>query len=92
VVYETGLPLREFIHEGNEKLWKQAIADPAREAAWVLIAEGDALDRLRDHRFSFPEGFVPVTHFGRVTVYRRATDLEPRRARMEPPHGGDPID
>lgn len=82
VVFETRIHLREFVHEGNVGLWEHVAVDPAREVAWVLIAEGDALDRVREYRPAFPESFVPVMRSGRVTIYRRAADLGPRLAGM----------
>ena len=82
VVFETRIPVREFVHEGNVGLWEHVAVDPAREVAWVLIAEGDALDRVREYRPAFPESFVPVMRSGRVTIYRRAADLGPRLAGM----------
>lgn len=83
VLFELGLPLREVVHEGNGNWWTYAVVDPEREVAWIIIVEGDILDRVRQVRARFPEGFVPVMEFPRVVVYRRATDLLPRQARRE---------
>jgi hypothetical protein len=82
VLFELGLPLREIVHEGNGNWWTYAVVDPVREVSWVIVVEGDILDQVRLVRARFPEGFVPVMEFPRVVVYRRATDLEPRQAKV----------
>jgi hypothetical protein len=68
---QRGVPLRNVVHEGNEGWWESAIVDPAREVGWIIVAHGDALDAVRQVRSAFPEGFVAVLRFGRVTIYRR---------------------
>jgi len=82
VLFELGMPLREVVHEGNGNWWTYAVVDPEREVSWVIVVEGDILDRVRLVRARFPEGFVPVQQFPRVMVYRRASDLLPRQARV----------
>jgi hypothetical protein len=74
VLFETRLPLREFVHEGNGWIWEYAAVDPARNVRWVLVSPGDTLDQIRAYRPAFPEGFVPVARWGLVTVYTRAGD------------------
>jgi hypothetical protein len=69
---QLGLPLREVVHEGNGHWWEYAVVDPGREVAWVMVAQGDLLDGVRQARRSFPEGFTPAFQFGRVTIYGRA--------------------
>ena len=71
VLFETGLPLREVVHEGNGHYWASAVVDPARFVSWVLVADGDVLDQVRFYRKAFPEGFVPVWSGARVTLYAR---------------------
>ena len=71
VLFETGLPLREVVHEGNGHYWASAVVDPARFVAWVLVADGDALDQVRLYRKAFPEGFVPVWSGASLTLYAR---------------------
>lgn len=80
VVWETQLPLREFVHEGTHSYWDHAVVDPEREVAWVMLTRGDVLDRIRQYRPGFPEGFVKVDGFNRISLYRRARDLAPRLA------------
>jgi len=79
VVYETRIPIREFVYEENTGFWERAVAEPSLEVAWVLIADGDVLDGVRERRPAFPEGFVPVAHSGRLTVYRRLDEAMPHR-------------
>ena len=71
VLFETGLPLREVVHEGNGHYWANAVVDPHRFVAWVLVADGDILDQVRTYRRAFPEGFVPVWQGASLTLYAR---------------------
>ena len=71
VLFETGLPLREVVHEGNGHYWASAVVDPARFVSWVLVSDGDALDQVRTYRRAFPEGFVPVWSGASLTLYAR---------------------
>ena len=71
VLFETQLPLREVVHEGNGHYWESAVVDPARYVAWILIADGDALDQVRTYRHAFPEGFSPVWRAAGLTLYAR---------------------
>jgi len=72
---QRGVPLREFVHEGNDDYWEYAVVDPAREVGWVMIVEGDVLDHVRRLRPGFPEGFEPALRFRRVTIYRRQAPM-----------------
>jgi hypothetical protein len=79
VLFETGLPLREVVHEGNGHYWANAVVDPTRFVSWVLIADGDVLDQVRTYRRAFPEGFVPVWSGASLTLYaRQAASAAPR--------------
>jgi hypothetical protein len=71
VLFETGLPLREVVHEGNGFYWANAVVDPHRFVSWILIADGDVLDQVRTYRRAFPEGFAPVWTGARLTLYAR---------------------
>jgi hypothetical protein len=71
VLFETGLHLRDVVHEGNGHYWANAVVDPARFVSWVLVADGDVLDQVRSYRRAFPEGFVPVWSGARLTLYAR---------------------
>ena len=71
VLFETGLPLREVVHEGNGHYWANAVVDPHRFVSWVLVADGDVLDQVRTYRRAFPEGFLPVWRGASLTLYAR---------------------
>ena len=74
VLWETRLPLREIVHEGNGHYWQSAVVDPSRYVQWVLLAEGDILDQQRFYRRAFPEGFAEVWRGARLTLYERRYD------------------
>ena len=44
VMFESGLNLRQYIHEGVSTEWKAAIADPATYAKWVVTANSNVGD------------------------------------------------
>ena len=71
VLWETRLPLREVVHEGNGHTWESAVVDPSRYVQWVLLAEGDVLDQQRQYKRAFPEGFAEVWRGARLTLYER---------------------
>ena len=71
VLFETGLHLREVVHEGNGHYWANAVVDPERFVSWVLVADGDVLDQVRSYRKAFPEGFAPVWSGASLTLYAR---------------------
>jgi hypothetical protein len=78
VLYElgqSGVPLREVVHEGNGSWWSDAVVDPEREVGWIVIAQGDILDQVRQVRRRFPEGFTPVLGFRGVRIYKRVNDV-----------------
>jgi hypothetical protein len=78
VLFEIHLPLREVVHEGNGHYWANGVVDPGRFVSWVLIADGDVLDQVRNYRRAFPEGFVPVWRGASLTLYERKGGPAPR--------------
>jgi hypothetical protein len=71
-LFELQLPLREVVHEGNHPIWERALADPAGEVEWVLVAEGDVIDLERAGRPAMLDGFAPWRRFRSSVLYRRA--------------------
>ncbi|HEV2402795.1 MAG TPA: cellulase family glycosylhydrolase [Candidatus Saccharimonadales bacterium] len=41
VMFESGLNLKQYIHEGVSREWQAAIADPTLYAKWVVTANGN---------------------------------------------------
>jgi hypothetical protein len=70
-----GLGLRNFLHEGNGDLWKEALRDPRRSVRWILIeeaAEGGGLLATRARNSpAFLEGFRRVVEGGGMVLYER---------------------
>lgn len=46
LAFSTGIPLSHFIHEGTGDYWTNALADPRREAEWIIMANGDVGDQV----------------------------------------------
>ena len=40
VLHNSGLPVKEFIHEGNRPLWEEALDDPTPYARWIVMVAG----------------------------------------------------
>ena len=68
------LPLRDFVHEGNGDLWRNAMAAPRRYVGWILIEEqaldGDMLARHVRRDTAFLAGFERVASGGGLALYR----------------------
>jgi hypothetical protein len=49
LVYDSGLPVKEFVYnEGGEKLWNEALQNPAKQVGWICMQKGDAIsERLQ---------------------------------------------
>jgi hypothetical protein len=48
-MFQTNLPYRNFIYEGNRKWWRDSLKDPSKYARWVVFDEnesGDAVNQL----------------------------------------------
>jgi hypothetical protein len=40
IILESGLPDREFIHEGSQETWRCALRRPQRWARWIVLFKG----------------------------------------------------
>jgi hypothetical protein len=71
----SGLPLRDFLHEGNGDLWADAFGAPRHHVHWILIEEqalgGDTLARRARQDSTFLDGFTRVSSGGGLVLYRR---------------------
>ncbi len=69
-LYELQIPVRELVFEGNKKLWRRTLGEARGEVAWVLVTEGDVVDRVHRQRPEFLDGFRPWRRFRRSVLYR----------------------
>ena len=77
---QAGIPLRRVINEGNHRTWKQpadpnglwehALADPARNADYVIAFEGDSVWQAVQGRHLPEIVEIHVTGQARAIVYR----------------------
>ncbi len=78
----AGFGIRDYIHEGIEDLWDDALVSPRRHVEWILFEEqaegGDVLTALRREQPDFVAGFTRACSAGGVALYRR--NDEPERA------------
>lgn len=61
IFQQAGIPLRQVVNEGNHRpwkrpsdpsgLWERALADPPQYADYVIVFDGDAVDRAADRNY-----------------------------------------
>jgi hypothetical protein len=78
----AGFRIKDYLHEGNGDLWKEALKRPHPHAAWILIEEraegGDMLAALVRTNPVFLSGYARVAEGGGVALYRRTQNSESR--------------
>jgi len=73
VIWRTGLPLHNFVNDGNHPYWEDALRDP-RGVRWVVIVPGDRLEEDFDGGQRLEPWFEPVYAGPEATIYRRLPD------------------
>lgn len=62
-IHRLGLPMRNFIYEGNQDIWERAINNPARYVEWIVISNAGKAEHSRDkvaqYLLSDPDRLVP---------------------------------
>jgi hypothetical protein len=71
-----GLSIADFVHEGNDVIWKNALAvGPAAHTGWMLVEEqaegGDLLAQRMREEPAFAQGMMKVCEGGGVALYKR---------------------
>lgn len=73
----AGFRLDDFVHEGTDDVWPDALDDPRRHVQWMLFEEqaegGDVLTQRRERFPEFVQGFARVCEGAGVALYRRVT-------------------
>ncbi len=71
----AGFRLDDFVHEGTDDVWPDALEDPRRHVQWILFEEkaegGDVLTQRRERFPAFVQGFARVAEAAGVALYRR---------------------
>jgi hypothetical protein len=71
----AGFEIKDYLHEGNGDLWKEALKRPRPHAAWILMEEraegGDLLAQRAKRDPAFLAGYRRVAEGGGVALYRR---------------------
>ncbi len=79
VIWRTGLPLHNFVNDGNHPYWEDALRDPSR-VRWIVIVPGDRLDDEFEAGKRLEPWFEQVYAGPNATIYRRlpaASDAPP---------------
>jgi hypothetical protein len=70
-----GFRLDDFVHEGTDAIWPDALDSPMRHVQWILFEEqsegGDVLTRWRRRFPELVDGFERVCEGGGVALYRK---------------------
>jgi hypothetical protein len=70
-----GFRLDDFVHEGTDDIWPDAVDSPKRHVQWILFEEqsegGDSLTQIRQRFPEFVDGFERVCEGGGVALYRK---------------------
>lgn len=75
--YETGVLMKQFVHEGTDALWKESLENPASRVEWVVMMNGDVGDPLYDAFIKtgnelFKQNYT-IAYQGRfLNIYRRS--------------------
>lgn len=50
LLFRSGIKLKRFITEGTSEYWKESLEDPTKHADWIIMHEGDLVEKnLRDN-------------------------------------------
>jgi len=76
MAFSTGLPMRQFIHEGTGKYWETSLDNPSVYARWIVMANGDIGDPVYDALIKegdsmFLEDYNIRAKFEHLNVYER---------------------
>ncbi len=41
LIFRSGLPMKQFIHEGTGNYWKESLIEPTKYANWIIMHKGD---------------------------------------------------
>lgn len=79
----VGIPLKNFIYEGSNELWKQALKEPGSMVDWIIVRPGDKNDPVaRSIDFNSP---LFSSQFTRVVQESDGLTLFHRNKRAEKP-------
>lgn len=57
ILFQSGLPMKRFIHEGTGGFWDNALADPSAFAPYVIMRSHDTLDSVAREMDKVPDFF-----------------------------------
>lgn len=72
-MFQMGFDYKTYIHEGNNKYWKESIDDPPRYASWVILDKGQDRDpiALKPHIDTILErDYTLVFHEDQAEIYK----------------------
>ncbi len=80
LAFSTGLPLKQFIHEGTGKYWSESMTHPEKYAQWIVMANGDVGDPVYDALIKnggsvFLKDYSLVLKDKHTNVYERKTHI-----------------
>jgi hypothetical protein len=75
IAFESGLPLRQFIVEGDSSIWNDALAHPSKYAVWIVMSNRNMGDPVNtrlvvDEKSTFLSNYTLVEAGNQTNLYR----------------------
>lgn len=75
--YETGVLMKQFVHEGTDDLWRESLKDPSSRVEWVIMMKDDLGDPLYDAFIKsgntlFKRNYMIAYRGNFLNIYRRS--------------------
>jgi len=70
LIFQSGLPMSRFIHEGNADIWNVSLERPTTYATWVAMHRGDLVYRKLADNTNFLNNYEKVYDGGFTDIYK----------------------
>ncbi|PIR43803.1 hypothetical protein COV24_01005 [candidate division WWE3 bacterium CG10_big_fil_rev_8_21_14_0_10_32_10] len=69
-IFVSGLSLNHFITEGTGRYWKKSLIDPTIYATYIVMHDGDLVDKALKHNFIFAQNYHLVYKGNFANIYK----------------------
>lgn len=72
-IFQTGLTYKNFIYEGNQKIWRNSLKDPSKYARWVVmdtVDTGDAVNMLIEDKSILDTKYQVVFKEANLVIFK----------------------
>lgn len=71
LIFQSGLPMKRFIYEGDDTYWEKSLEDPTQYAAYVAMHRGDLVYRRLHDNANFLNNYEKVYDGEFTDIYQR---------------------